>query len=161
MTLLEIRSHTKRLIKEQNIKGIIVDYLQLMNAPGHETREREISHISQGMKNMSKELGIFIIALSQLSRETEKRKDKKPELPDLRESGSIEQDADAVLFVWRPEYYGIDKFTDNGISGETRDKARIILAKQRNGPAGYFDLEFDAKTASFENLGQGVADDWI
>jgi len=81
MTLLEIRSHTKRLIKEQGIKGIILDYLQLMNAPGHATREREISYISQGLKNMCKELGIFVIALSQLSRETEKRKDKKPELP--------------------------------------------------------------------------------
>lgn len=153
MTMSEIRSFTKQLMKQKGIKGIIVDYLQLMDSPPNKdtTREREISRISQGLKTLAKELNVFVIALSQLSRETEKRKDRQPQLQDLRESGAIEQDADAVFLIWRPDHYGIDKFTDDGFPGETKGKARIILAKQRNGPVGWFDLVFVEHTASFEN----------
>jgi replicative DNA helicase len=149
-TVLEIRAKARRLKAEKNIGMIIIDYLQLMQGPAKaESREREISHISRSLKALAKELNIPVIALAQLNRAVETRTDKKPQLSDLRESGSIEQDADVVIFLNRPEYYGIDK-DENGESNE--GVAEIIIGKQRNGPTGQVRLAFIKDYARFENL---------
>jgi replicative DNA helicase len=149
-TILEIRAKARRLKVEKNVGMIIIDYLQLMQ--GHakaESREREISHISRSLKSLAKELNIPVIALSQLNRAVESRTDKRPQLSDLRESGSIEQDADVVIFLNRPEYYGIEKDA-NGESLE--GVAEVIVGKQRNGPTGTVKLAFIKDYARFENL---------
>ena len=149
-TVLEIRAKARRLKVEKNVGMIIIDYLQLMQ--GHakaESREREISHISRSLKSLAKELNIPVIALSQLNRAVETRTDKRPQLSDLRESGSIEQDADVVIFLNRPEYYGMEKDA-NGESLE--GVAEIIVGKQRNGPTGTVKLAFIKEYARFENL---------
>ena len=149
-TVLEIRAKARRLKVEKNVGMIIIDYLQLMQ--GHakaESREREISHISRSLKSLAKELNIHVIALSQLNRAVESRTDKRPQLSDLRESGSIEQDADVVIFLNRPEYYGMEKDA-NGESLE--GVAEVIVGKQRNGPTGTIKLAFIKEYARFENL---------
>jgi replicative DNA helicase len=149
-TVLEIRAKARRLKVEKNIGLIVIDYLQLMQGPAKaESREREISHISRSLKSLAKELNIPIIALAQLNRAVEARNDKRPQLSDLRESGSIEQDADVVIFLNRPEYYGIMK-DENGNSNE--GVAEIIIGKQRNGPVGTVKLAFIKDYARFENL---------
>jgi replicative DNA helicase len=149
-TVLEIRAKARRLKAEKNVGMIIIDYLQLMQGPPKaESREREISHISRSLKALAKELNIPVIALAQLNRAVEARTDKRPQLSDLRESGSIEQDADVVIFLNRPEYYGIDK-DENGESNE--GVAEIIIGKQRNGPTGTVKLAFIKDYARFENL---------
>jgi len=149
-TVLEIRAKSRRLKAEYGIKLIVIDYLQLMQ--GHtdtESREREISMISRSLKGLAKDLDIPIIALSQLNRESEKRVDKKPMLSDLRESGSIEQDADVVMFIHRPEYYGKEVDSDgNSLKGI----AEVIIAKHRNGPVGDVKLKFLHEYTKFENL---------
>ncbi len=150
-TVLEIRAKARRLKSEKNIGLIIIDYLQLMQGPANiESREREISHISRSLKSLAKELNIPVIALAQLNRAVETRTDKRPQLSDLRESGSIEQDADVVLFLNRPEYYGIKNFPDDGSS--TDGIAEVIIGKQRNGPVGDVKLAFIKEYARFENL---------
>lgn len=149
-SVLEIRAKARRLKVENNIGLIIIDYLQLMQGPAKaESREREISHISRSLKSLAKELNIPVIALAQLNRAVETRTDKRPQLSDLRESGSIEQDADVVMFLNRPEYYGIMK-DENGNSNE--GVAEIIVGKQRNGPTGDVRLAFIKEYARFENL---------
>lgn len=149
-SILEIRAKARRLKVEKNVGMIIIDYLQLMQGPARaESREREISHISRSLKSLAKELNIPVIALAQLNRAVETRTDKRPQLSDLRESGSIEQDADVVIFLNRPEYYGIDK-DQNGESLE--GVAEIIVGKQRNGPTGTVKLAFIKEYARFENL---------
>src|ERR1039457_2234093 len=132
LTIFELRAKSRRLKAQHNIELIILDYLQLMQGnPEHKgNREQEISTISRSLKSMSKELDIPIIAFSQLSREVEKRLVKKPILSDLRESGSIEQDADLVLFIYRPEYYKVD---DDSYGSATEGIAEISIAKNRNG----------------------------
>src|SRR5699024_5415194 len=137
---------------EHDIGLVVVDYLQLMTATGRDfgTREQEIASISRGLKALAKELDIPVVALSQLSRAVEQRGgDKRPPLSDLRESGSIEQDADVVCFLYRTEYYGI-KPTAEGQS--TAGLAEIIIGKQRNGPTGSVPLYFVKDYARFENL---------
>ena len=149
-TVLEIRAKARRLKVEKNIGMIIIDYLQLMQGPANaESREREISHISRSLKALAKELNIPIIALSQLNRAVEARTDKRPQLSDLRESGSIEQDADVVIFLNRPEFYGMKQFPDGSM---TEGVAEIIIGKQRNGPTGDVQLAFIKDYARFENL---------
>lgn len=149
-TVLEIRAKSRRLKQEKNIGLIIIDYLQLMQGPANaESREREISHISRSLKSLAKELNIPVMALAQLNRAVEARSDKRPQLSDLRESGSIEQDADVVMFLNRPEYYGIEK-DENGES--TEGMAEVIVGKQRNGPTGMAKLAFVKEYARFENL---------
>ncbi len=150
-TVLEIRAKARRLKVEKNIGMIIIDYLQLMQGPASsESREREISHISRSLKSLAKELNIPVIALAQLNRAVETRTDKRPQLSDLRESGSIEQDADVVLFLNRPEYYGIKTFPDDATP--TEGVAEVIIGKQRNGPTGEVRLAFVKEYARFENL---------
>jgi len=149
-TVLEIRAKARRLKSEKNIGMIIIDYLQLMQGPPKsESREREISQISRSLKSLAKELNIPVVALAQLNRAVEARTDKRPQLSDLRESGSIEQDADVVIFLNRPEQYGIMK-DENGDS--TEGIAEIIVGKQRNGPTGTTKLAFIKEYARFENL---------
>lgn len=149
-TVLEIRAKARRLKAEKKVGLIIIDYLQLMQGPAKaESREREISHISRSLKALAKELNIPVIALAQLNRAVESRSDKRPQLSDLRESGSIEQDADVVMFLNRPEYYGIEK-DENGESLE--GVAEVIIGKQRNGPTGTVKLAFIKEYARFENL---------
>ena len=150
-TVLEIRAKARRLKAEKNIGMIVIDYLQLMQGPASsESREREISHISRSLKSLAKELNIPVIALAQLNRAVEARTDKRPQLSDLRESGSIEQDADVVLFLNRPEYYGIKTFPDDATP--TEGVAEVIIGKQRNGPTGEVRLAFVKEYARFENL---------
>jgi replicative DNA helicase len=150
LTIMELRAKARRLKAENKIKLIIIDYLQLINSPKSESREREISMISRSLKQMAKELDIPVVALAQLNRLVENRPDKRPVLSDLRESGSIEQDADVVMFVNRPEYYKI-KFFDKEQKYPTDGMAEIIIGKQRNGPTGTVRLVFVKQFARFEN----------
>ena len=158
LSIYELRSKARRLKKEHDIKVIMIDYLQLMTAnTGNRfgSRQEEVSTISRSLKALAKELNIPIIALSQLNRDVEKRdsgegKDgKRPQLSDLRESGAIEQDADIVCFIHRPEYYKIYK-SETG--EDLRGKAYIILAKHRNGAIGDVLLSFKPKYTRFENI---------
>lgn len=153
LSLMELRSKCRRLKSEHNIDLIIIDYLQLMSAGNTNSstnREQEIAMISRGLKILAKELNVPVIALSQLSRAVEQRTgDKRPQLSDLRESGSIEQDADVVCFLYRPEYYGIQT-DDQGNS--TAGVAELIIGKQRNGPTDTVRLQFIQEYARFENL---------
>jgi replicative DNA helicase len=151
LSVLEMRGKARRLKAEQPELGmIIVDYLQLMHGGGRtaENRQQEVSEISRGLKALAKELGVPVIALSQLSRAPEQRSDHRPQLSDLRESGSIEQDADLVMFLYRPEYYMSDmEAQEKGLAG----KAELIISKQRNGPTGIVDLFFRKESTRFES----------
>jgi replicative DNA helicase len=154
--ILELRAKARRLKVERNIGMIIVDYLQLMQGPkSAENREKEISAISRSLKALAKELSIPVIALSQLSRAVESRTDKRPILSDLRESGAIEQDADVVMFVHRPE---MSLAPDSDEGREARGMAEIIVGKQRNGPIDDIKLAFVHRYARFENLAPAVFD---
>ncbi|MEX0845906.1 MAG: DnaB-like helicase C-terminal domain-containing protein, partial [Balneolaceae bacterium] len=152
ISLMELRTKCRRLKSEKGIGLIIVDYLQLMQSSAKDigSREQEIASISRGLKGLAKELDVPVIALSQLSRAVEQRGgDKRPQLSDLRESGSIEQDADIVMFLYRPEYYGI---TTTAEGQSTKGIAEVIIGKQRNGPVGSKILYFVEDYARFENL---------
>ncbi len=149
LSLMELRAKCRRLKAEHGVKLIFVDYLQLMHAPKAESREREISIISRTLKQIAKELDIPVVALAQLNRTVEARSDKRPMLSDLRESGSIEQDADVVMFVTRPEVYEIMQY-DDGTS--TEGTAELIIAKQRNGPTDTVRTAYIKDYARFENL---------
>ena len=146
-SLAEIASKSRRLKVEKNLGLLIIDYLQLMQAGGRfESRQLEIAYISRGLKQLAKELEIPVVALSQLSRQTERRAgDHRPQLSDLRESGSIEQDADMVCFVYRDEIY-------NKEDPEVKGLAELIVAKHRNGQTGTVDLVFIGEITSFRNL---------
>ena len=154
ITLLEMRSKARRLKADQGLDMIIVDYLQLMQGPANsESRQQEVSQISRGLKALAKELKVPVVALSQLSRAPEQRAgdSKRPQLSDLRESGAIEQDADLIMFIYRPEVYDgpVDK-DGNSLEG----KAEIIIGKQRNGPIGFVNLFFHKNYTRFENFSQ-------
>lgn len=145
MNIMELRAKARRLKAEKDIDVLFVDYLQLLHTPGRvESRQQEISFISRSLKALAKDLDIPVVALSQLSRALESRHEKRPMMSDLRESGAIEQDADVVLFVYRPVVYS-RKEEDEGL-GE------IIVSKHRNGPTGYVKVAFIDKYARFENL---------
>ena len=149
ISVTEVRSRARRLISEHDNLGLlIIDYLQLMRGPREaESRQQEISAISRNLKALAKELNIPIVALSQLSRAVESRGDgqKRPQLSDLRESGAIEQDADVVLFIYRPSRY-------DQVEEHEKNRAEIIIGKQRNGPTGTVELVFLDHYAAFENL---------
>ena len=155
LRMVEMRSKARRLHYERGINLIIVDYLQLMQGDGRgENRVQEISYISRSLKAIARELNVPVIAISQLSRAVEWRASHKPQLSDLRESGSIEQDADVVLFIYRDEaYYSSRKEWEDAHPGETYPPpAEIIIAKHRNGPTGQRNLRFIPKLAKFENI---------
>lgn len=149
INVYELRAQCRRMQNAHGIKMVIIDYLQLMSGGGDKgmNREQEISTISRSLKGLAKELNIPVIALSQLNRSVETRGgDKKPQLSDLRESGSIEQDADMVMFLYRPEYYNLNENKD----GESlKDSAEIIIAKHRNGPTGSVPLRFNKNFGRF------------
>lgn len=162
LSVFELRTKARRLVREHGVKIIVIDYLQLMNASGmsYNSRQEEVSTISRSLKGLAKELNIPIIALSQLNRGVESRvgvgndqnsnsNSKRPLLSDLRESGAIEQDADLVCFIHRPEYYKIYK-DDQGHS--TKGMAEIIIAKHRNGAVTDVKLRFESEYAKFSNL---------
>jgi replicative DNA helicase len=144
LSILDLKARARRLKREKNIELLIVDYLQLMQGPKAENRQNEISQITQSLKALAKELDIPVIALSQLSRAVEQRTKKEPMLSDLRESGAIEQDADVVIFLYRPAVY--DK-EDQDLKG----LAYLIVAKQRNGPTGRVTATFIDTYARFDN----------
>src|SRR5665647_3331268 len=151
LSIFEFRAKCRRLKMQYNIGVVIVDYLQLMTAGGdiRGNREQEVSTVSRNLKAIAKEIDVPIIALSQLNRSVESRDGKRPQLSDLRESGAIEQDADMVMFIHRPEYYGITQDTDgNSLMGV----AEIIIAKHRNGSVGDVQLAFKASLAKFTDL---------
>jgi replicative DNA helicase len=155
MNVIQLRSKARRLVAEKEVQLLVVDYLQLMEVTREENRQQEITKISRSLKGLAKELNLPIIALSQLSRAVETRdKTKKPQLSDLRESGAIEQDADVVMFVYRPEYYNIQTFEDTGTS--TYNMAEIIIGKQRNGPVGTVRLTFLKEHGRFADPAQFV-----
>jgi len=156
LSVFELRTKARRLVREEKVQCIIIDYLQLMNASGmnYGSREQEVSMISRSLKGLAKELDIPIIALSQLNRGVETRsgmEGKRPQLSDLRESGAIEQDADMVCFIHRPEYYGMLQDNEgNSLEG----LAEIIVAKHRNGGTGDLWLRFKKELIKFENLAE-------
>jgi replicative DNA helicase len=147
LTPLDLRAKARRLKMQHDIKCIMVDYMQLMDNPGVESRQQQISEISRGIKAVARELSIPVIALSQLNRASEGRDGHRPRMSDLRESGSIEQDADVIMLLHREDYYRMSEpdFQPDNI-------AEVIIAKQRNGPTGTVKLTFLNKTTRFENL---------
>ena len=157
LTITELRTKARRLVREKNVRMIMIDYLQLMNA-GKESgkfgsREQEVSTISRSLKALAKELNIPVIALSQLNRSTTTREDKRPMLSDLRESGAIEQDADIVCFIHRPAYYTKSKEDENG--NDISDLAEFIVAKHRSGAVDTIDMTFVSRFARFEDRDRG------
>lgn len=151
LTPLEFRAKARRLKQQHDIKCIMIDYMQLMDNPGVESRQQQISEISRSIKAVARELSIPVIALSQLNRQSEGRDGHRPRMSDLRESGSIEQDADVIALLHREDYYRQTEpdFVPDNI-------AEIIIAKQRNGPTGTVKLTFDNKTTTFKNLASQV-----
>ena len=156
LSIFELRTKARRLVREKGVKIIMIDYLQLMNANGMRfgNRQEEVSTISRSLKGLAKELDIPVIALSQLNRSVDTRDTskgvdgKRPQLSDLRESGAIEQDADMVLFVHRPEYYHL--FVDEH-GRDLRGMAQIIIAKHRKGATGDVLLTFKGEYTRFAN----------
>ena len=145
ITVMELRAKARRLKSQYDIKFIVLDYLQLMEAQvSSDNRQQEISEISRSLKSLARELNVPVIAISQLSRAVEQRTDHRPQLSDLRESGAIEQDADVVVLLLREEYYNPTE--------ENKGLAEVIVAKQRNGPTGSFKLTFVHEYVRFENL---------
>jgi replicative DNA helicase len=154
MTVMELRSRARRLMAENELGLIVIDYLQLMSGPqssrgGSENRQQEISNISRGLKALARELDVPVLVLSQLSRAVESRPNKRPMLSDLRESGAIEQDADLVMFIYRDEYYDPNS--------ERQGIAEVLIGKQRNGPVGSIDLQFHSAHVRFNDLARANA----
>jgi replicative DNA helicase len=151
LSIFEFRAKCRRLKMQHNIGAVIVDYLQLMTAGTdmRGSREQEVSMISRSLKAIAKELDIPVMALSQLNRSVESREGKRPQLSDLRESGAIEQDADIVLFIHRPEYYGI---TEDENNNSLIGVAEIIIAMHRNGAIGDVRLSFKKNLAKFADM---------
>jgi replicative DNA helicase len=161
----QLAARARRLKRQRGLDLLVVDYLQLVQGSSgrfSDSRVQEITEITTRLKALAKELKIPILALSQLSRQVEQREDKRPQLSDLRESGSIEQDADVVLFVFREEYYhqlrkpsetNREKFDEWMAEGDrVLGKAEVIIGKQRHGPTGTVELQFDAAVTRFANL---------
>ncbi|MCA3436985.1 MAG: replicative DNA helicase [Rhodobacter sp.] len=172
LPISQVAARARRLKRTHGLDVLIVDYLQLLKGTSKENRVLEVSEITQGLKAIAKELDIPVIALSQLSRAVENREDKRPQLADLRESGSIEQDADVVMFVYRDEYYKerekpgdheLEKMVQwQQVMEQVHGKAEVIIGKQRHGPIGTVELSFEGRFTRFGNLAkpwqQGGAD---
>ena len=162
LPISQVAARARRLKRTHGLDVLIVDYLQLLKGTGRsDNRVNEVSEITQGLKAIAKELMIPVIALSQLSRAVESREDKRPQLSDLRESGSIEQDADVVMFVYREEYYLSRLEPEPGSaahaewfkkSDNAHGKAEVIIGKQRHGPIGTVELAFEGRFTRFSNL---------
>ncbi|WP_428409711.1 replicative DNA helicase [Hyphococcus sp.] len=163
LSIAQVAARARRLKRQHGLDLLIIDYIQLLTGSGkrNDNRVQEMTEISQGLKALAKELNVPIIGLAQLSRQVEQREDKRPQLSDLRESGSIEQDADVVLFVYREKYYlgraepreGTEEhITWQAKMDEVGDIAEVIIGKQRHGPIGKVDLHFEEKFTKFSNL---------
>jgi replicative DNA helicase len=150
LSVLEARAKARRMKAEHGLDLIVIDYLQLMRGRQSENRQQEISEISRSLKALAKELNVPVVALSQLSRAVETRERKEPQLSDLRESGALEQDADVILFLYRPERYGLQSEDGDRV-------ADVIIGKQRNGPTGKVQVTFIPEYASFERLAKREA----
>ncbi|WP_233901063.1 replicative DNA helicase [Tenacibaculum piscium] len=161
LSIFDLRAKARRLVSQHNVKIIVIDYLQLMTAGGSGgNREQEISTISRNLKALAKELSIPVIALSQLSRAVETRGgSKRPLLSDLRESGAIEQDADIVSFIFRPEYYGMTEWDDDDHS-PCEGQGEFIVAKHRNGGMDNIRLKFTGHLALFSDLDEGISSEF-
>jgi replicative DNA helicase len=154
LTVLNLRARARRMVAQHGVKIVLIDYLQLMSAPGaaRESRQVEVSAISRGIKALARELSIPVVCLSQLNRASESREGNRPRMSDLRESGSIEQDADVVMLLHREEYYHIQ---DEDWKIDNPDKvglAELIIAKQRNGPTGVVKLAWDSRATRFRSF---------
>ena len=164
LPISQVAARARRLKRTHGLDLLVVDYLQLLKGTSKENRVQEVSEITQGLKAIAKELNIPVLALSQLSRQVESREDKRPQLSDLRESGSIEQDADVVMFVYRDEYYKerekpgdheLEKMAQwQTIMENVHGKAEVIIGKQRHGPIGTVELSFEGRFTRFGNLAQ-------
>ena len=166
ISIAQLTARARRLKRQRGLDLLVVDYLQLLSGSksgSNTNRVQELTEITTGLKSLAKELKVPILALSQLSRQVEQRDDKRPQLSDLRESGSIEQDADIVLFVYREEYYLKNKEPNAGTEDHARwmldmerayGKAEIIIGKQRHGPTGMVELSFEAEMTRFGNMAQ-------
>jgi replicative DNA helicase len=162
LPISQVAARARRLKRTHGLDVLIIDYLQLLKGSSKESRVQEVSEITQGLKAIAKELNIPVIALSQLSRQVESREDKRPQLSDLRESGSIEQDADVVMFVYRDEYYKerekpgdheLEKMAQwQSVMEQVHGKAEVIIGKQRHGPIGSVELSFEGRFTRFGNL---------
>ena len=172
LTIAQIAARARRLKRQHGLGLLVIDYLQLIAGSGRrmsDNRVQEITEVSMGLKALAKELNVPILALSQLSRQVENRDDKRPHLADLRESGSIEQDADVVLFVFREEYY-LKRGEPREGTGEHEEWQRkcedvqgiaeVIIGKQRHGPIGKIELQFNEKLTKFSTLDRGIYDDY-
>lgn len=147
----ELKLKARKLVKEKGVRAVFIDYMQLIRpSVKRSTRQEEVAEISRSLKALAKELSVPVVALAQLSRQVESRSDKRPQLSDLRESGQIEQDADTIIFIHRPEYYKRNPSTEEiGV-------AEIILAKQRQGPTGIVKVSFNKETTGFAPMGDAV-----
>ena len=162
LPISQVAARARRLKRTHGLDVLIIDYLQLLKGSSKDNRVQEVSEITQGLKAIAKELNIPVIALSQLSRQVESREDKRPQLSDLRESGSIEQDADVVMFVFREEYYRerekpgdheLEKMAQwQALMESVHGKAEVIIGKQRHGPIGTVELSFEGRFTRFGNL---------
>ena len=163
LSISQLTARARRLKRQKGLDLIVIDYIQLLTGSGKrsDNRVQEITEITTSLKALAKELNVPVIALSQLSRQVESRDDKRPQLSDLRESGSIEQDADVVLFVYREEYYLGNKEPRPGTPehekwqtemGLAHGKAEVIIGKQRHGPTGTVELSFEASVTRFGDL---------
>ncbi|MFT3789399.1 MAG: replicative DNA helicase [Tepidisphaeraceae bacterium] len=150
LTVLDLRTKCRRLKHDHDIKAVMIDYMQLMDNPGPDSRQQQISEISRGIKAVAREIGVPVIALSQLNRASESREGHKPRMSDLRESGSIEQDADVIMLLHREDYYH-----QGDAAYVPTSTAEVIVAKQRNGPTGTVELVFDGRCAAFRNKAPG------
>lgn len=156
LTLLQMRSKARRLRERFGIRMVVIDYLQLMSSGSRaESRQVEVSEISRGIKAMARELDVPVVCLSQLNRASEGREGHRPRMSDLRESGSIEQDADVVLMLHREEYYHLADPNWAEANPDKRNVAEVIVSKQRNGPTGTVRLMWDSRSTAFRNLAQG------
>ncbi len=155
LTILQLRARARRMVSQFGVKVIIIDYLQLLTAPNvaRESRQVEVATISRGIKALARELHVPIVCLAQLNRGTEQREGNRPRMADLRESGSIEQDADVVMLLHREEYYhkGDEEWLADPDNHDKVGLAELIIAKQRNGPTGVIKLTWDSKTTRFKN----------
>jgi replicative DNA helicase len=165
ISIAQLTARARRLKRQRGLDLLVVDYLQLLSGSKSkgDNRVQELTEITTGMKALAKELNVPIIALSQLSRQVESRDDKRPQLSDLRESGSIEQDADVVIFVYREEYYLKNKQPREGTPEfaawqnemeQAHGRAEVILGKQRHGPTGTVELAFEGEYTRFSDLAQ-------
>jgi replicative DNA helicase len=167
LSIAQLMARARRLKRQKGLDLIVIDYIQLLSGSGKrssDSRVQEITEITTSLKALAKELNVPIIALSQLSRQVESREDKRPQLSDLRESGSIEQDADVVMFVFREEYYLAMKEPRPGTDEHIKwmqdmeralGRAEVIIGKQRHGPTGTVELHFDASVTRFGDLAHG------